>query len=312
MVSSGGHQVARSGQPDSVSTELSALISAAASKDRDNWFPAALELGRKAAADPSLRDQVWREASVNTLGMKFVRIEPGEFVMGPPMQHPLWPSRAHQVRLTQPFYICVTETTNEQYAALYPDHQPDARFSPDGDSPVVNLSWEKVQQFCRELSECEGATYRLPTEAEWEYVCRAGMPSPNRFCFGDNAELLPEYAWYDRRRMSAAPVALLKPNAWGVYDMHGNVLELVEDWFGMDYGAGNEAILIDPTGPPKGMNRTLRGGEWYRRDERGCYCAFRLPWPIIAFRFEPGVPQLRQTIGFRLVTEGGNAKDGSN
>jgi formylglycine-generating enzyme required for sulfatase activity len=284
-------------------TRLSRLISSAASADRDEWFPAARELGRMAASGQSLRDRVWREASINTLGMKFVRIQPGEFVMGPPVQDPLWVSRSHVVRLTQPFYVCVTETTNEQYAELYPDHQPDARFSPDGESPVVGLSWEKVQEFCQELSRREGVKYRLPTEAEWEYVCRAGMPSPHKYCFGDDEALLPEYAWYARRRMSAAPVALLKPNAWGVYDMHGNVLEIVGDWFNTDYGAGNEALLIDPSGPSSGFNHTLRGGEWYIEDLRGCECAFRLSWPLFWFHFKPSAPPLSRTIGFRLVRE---------
>jgi len=290
-------------QEEPGTSELGKLISLAASSDRDDWLPAARELGRIATSDPALRDRVWEEARVNTLGMKFIRIEPGEFVMGPPRQHPLWPNRAHQVRLTRPLYICITETTNAHFATLYPNHQPNARFSPHRDGPVVGLNWDEIQTFCEDLSEREEASYRLPTEAEWEYVCRAGMPSPHLFCFGDSVERLSEYAWYGGRRNAAAPVALLKPNAWGVYDMHGNVLEVVGDWFARDYGAGDKAVLIDPKGPPSSMNHTLRGGEWYLKDVRGCECGFRLPWPLFAFRIDPNTPQFKDTIGFRIVRD---------
>ncbi|HVP12286.1 MAG TPA: formylglycine-generating enzyme family protein [Phycisphaerae bacterium] len=272
--------------------------------DREAWFPAARELGRKAAANPGLRDRIWAEAGVNSLGMKFVRIEPGEFVMGPPYQALLWPREAHRVRLTRPFYICVTETTNEQYAVLRPDRKAESRFSPDPESPVVDLSWDDVQAFCRDLSYREGAVYRLPTEAEWEYVCRAGMPSPHLFCFGDDFSILPEYAWCGGRRSSAAPVALLKANAWGVYDMHGNALELVQDWFSTDFnGAKADAVAVDPEGPSHSFNHTLRGGEWCSPDVRYCECAARMPWPLLELRLYRDVPLGRERIGFRIVRD---------
>lgn len=284
--------------------DLCSLAQAAASADRDVWFPAARLLGQRAASDPSLRDKVWTQARVNTLGMKFVRIEPGEFVMGPPCQHALWTHEAHRVRLTRPFYICVTETTNEQYATLRPDHQPEPRFSPDPESPVVNLSWKDVQAFCRDLSSREGAAYRLPTEAEWEYVCRAGMSSPHRFCFGDDFGLLSEYAWYGGQRMSAARVAMLKPNAWGLYDMHGNVLEIVQDWFSTDYnGAQTDEVAVDPRGSSLAITHTLRGGNWHSKDARGCECGFRYPWPLIDVSLSTSKPKLGQTIGFRIVRD---------
>jgi formylglycine-generating enzyme required for sulfatase activity len=289
--------------------ELCRLIQATCSADRDDWFPAARKLGRIAAADPHSRDRIWAEAGVNTLGMKFVRIEAGEFVMGPPYQNPLWTHEAHRVRLTQPFYICVTETTNEQYEVLRPEHQPEPRFSPDPESPVVDLSWQDVQAFCRDLSDREGARYRLPTEAEWEYVCRAGMPSPHRYCYGDDVDLLAEYAWYGQRRMSAARVAMLKLNAWGVYDMHGNALELVQDWFSSDYGGAQaDTVEIDPQGLSHGFGHTLRGGMWYSRDVRGCECGFRYPWPLLDMHFSKETPSLRQTIGFRIVRDVGPGK----
>jgi formylglycine-generating enzyme required for sulfatase activity len=285
-------------------SDMRRLVLAACSADRNVWFPAARKLGRKAASDPALRDEIWAQARVNTLGMKFVRIEPGEFVMGPPYQNAMWTHESHPVRLTLPFFICVTETTNEQYGASRPGHQPEPRFSPDPECPVAGLSWDDVQAFCRDLSDREGAVYRLPTEAEWEYVCRAGMPSPHLFCFGDDFSILPEYAWCGQRRMSAAPVALLKPNGWGVYDMHGNALELVQDWFSTDFnGARADVVAVDPKGPSDGFNHTLRGGNWSSRDVLACECGFRFPWPFLDLSFWTDIPRLRQTIGFRVVRE---------
>jgi formylglycine-generating enzyme required for sulfatase activity len=284
--------------------ELCRLIQAACSANRDDWLPAARKLGRIAASDHALRDRIWSRAGVNTLGMKFVRIEPGEFVMGPQHWRILWTHEPHAVQLTRPFYICVTETTNEQYAVLRPDHKPEPRFSPAPESPVVDLSWDDVQAFCRDLSEREGTVYRLPTEAEWEYVCRAGMPSPHLFCFGDDISLLPEYGWCGGQRTSAAPVALLKPNAWGVYDMHGNAMELVQNWFSSDYnGARADVVAVDPKGPSDGFNHTLRGGTWYNTDVDICECAFRWPWPWLDLSFSANDPRLRQMIGFRIVRE---------
>ena len=225
--------------------------------------------------------------------------------MGPAYTHPLWPGSAHRVRLTRPFFICVTETTNEHYIMLNPGHSPNTRYSADPESPVVDLSWKQVQTFCGMLSQREGATYRLPTEAEWEYVCRAGMLSPQRFSFGSDYERLPEYAWYGRSRDRASRVAVLRPNAWGVYDMHGNVLELVSDWFSnANYTpAATEEIQVDPRGPKSGLNHTLRGGNWYKLDIRGCECGARYPWPLITFSFRSDAPNLRETIGFRIVRD---------
>lgn len=285
-------------------SELRSLLDNARSAERHVWFPATRELGRRAAADSPSRDRIWAEARVNSLGMKFVRIEPGEFWMGPPYQNALWMREAHAVRVTQPFYICATETTNEQYALLRQGYKPESRFSPDPESPAVDLSWDDVQAFCRDLSDREGAVYRLPTEAEWEYVCRAGMPSPHEFCFGDDINLLAEYAWYGKHQSSAAPVALLKPNAWGVYDMHGNAMEVVQDWFSSDFnGAQTAVVAVDPEGPSDGFNHTLRGGNWYAADVRGCGCSFRYPWPFLDIRLSGNIPRLRQTIGFRIVRE---------
>ncbi len=288
---------------ESESSQIRRAIEAARSPDRSKWFPAARFLGAKAASMPALQGRIWKAASINTVGMKFVRIKPGTFVMGPAYFHPMRPQPAHKVRLTRAFYMCATETTNEQYAILNRGHKPSRRFSPDWEAPVVDLNWDQIQAFCKGLSAREGAVYRLPTEAEWEYVCRAGMPSPHRYCFGDDVEQLSRYAWYGRSRPCASPVALLRSNAWGAYDMHGNVLELVQDWFADYEASAASTVLVDPTGPTHGLMHMLRGGEWWMYDVRGCECGFRYPWPLIALNLNPDRPELRETVGFRVVRE---------
>ena len=126
----------------------------------------------------------------------------------------------------------------------------------------MQVSWEDAQAFIEKLNGQDDASrYRLPREAEWEYACRAG--STTRYSFGDDAGALGEYAWYDENAWRAGAahahqVGQKKPNEWGLYDMHGNVSEWVEDWFG-DYPSG---AVTDPTGPATGSARVNRGGGW--------------------------------------------------
>ncbi|MBU0718800.1 MAG: formylglycine-generating enzyme family protein, partial [Planctomycetes bacterium] len=162
--------------------ELQDLARAASASERDVWWPAAEQLGVLASGNPVLRDEIWRRAQVNTLGMKFVRIEPGEFTMGPDWHRLFNLQRAHKVEITKPFYMEVTEVTNDQFMRVFPKYRADSIYSPDPDSPAVRVSWEQAAEFCKLLSEREGATYRLPTEAEWEYACRAGTTT--RYSFG--------------------------------------------------------------------------------------------------------------------------------
>jgi formylglycine-generating enzyme required for sulfatase activity len=124
------------------------------------------------------------------------------------------------------------------------------------------VSWDDAVEFCRKLSELPGEkstgyVYRLPTEAEWEYACRAGTTT--EYSFGDSKSELGDYAWYDKNSgKTTHPVGGKKPNAWGLYDMHGNVFEWCHDWYG-DYPSGS---VTDPTGAASGSYRVARGGSW--------------------------------------------------
>ena len=140
--------------------------------------------------------------------------------------------------------------------------------SQDGAKPVETVSWDDAVEFCGKLSDQEGVEYRLPTEAEWEYACRAGTTTT--YSFGDDRSRLGEYAWYNGNRTNpnvllsndtAHPVGKLKPNAWGLFDMHGNVKEWCQDRYGNYEGLG--VVSRDPTGPASGDDgRLLRGGSF--------------------------------------------------
>ena len=138
-----------------------------------------------------------------------------------------------------------------------------SRFTGDPQRPVEQVSWEEVQAFIRKLNEKEGGTkYRLPTEAEWEYAARAG--STTAYSFGDNPKQLDKCAWYRANFDSKThPVGQLEPNAWRLYDMHGNVLEWVQDSYGAYATAVADAPVVDPIGPATGEFRVLRGGCWF-------------------------------------------------
>jgi sulfatase modifying factor 1 len=136
------------------------------------------------------------------------------------------------------------------------------------------VSWDDAVAYCKKLSEREGKTYRLPTEAEWEYACRA--ETTTTWSFGDDEKALGDYAWYrenarDIDEKYAHQVELKKPNAFGLYDMHGNVLEWCHDYYEEDYYKQSPAK--DPTGPTSGSSRVLRGGSWsyYSRNTRSAY-----------------------------------------
>jgi formylglycine-generating enzyme required for sulfatase activity len=242
----------------------------------------------------------------NSVGMEFVLIPSGTFIMG---------SRGddyeahnderpqHEVVISRPFYMAVHEVTQSQWEVIMGSNpytmkrtssswdgllsQPGRFIAP---AKPATVSWNDAQEFIRRLNEREGhERYRLPTEAEWEYAARAG--STTAYSFGDDAAFLGRYAWYgeDLVTGSTHPVGQKAPNPWGLYDVHGNVWEWVQDWYAGDYYSISP--VVDPSGPRSGSERVVRGGSWHQTAD-GWRSAFRKKYP----------PDYRGiSIGFRLV-----------
>ena len=199
--------------------------------------------------------------------MSFVWIEPGTFQMGSPdSEEGRWGDEGpvHEVEISAGFWLGTYEVTQEEWEAVMetsPWSGKDYVVSAPS-HPAVYISWDDVQEFIGRLNAEEGeALYRLPSEAEWEYACRAG--STTRWSFGDDASQLTHYAWYYANawnvgKQYAHAVGQKKPNAWGLYDMHGNVWEWVQDWHNARYY--NSSPRVDPLGPSIGSFRVIRGG----------------------------------------------------
>lgn len=196
---------------------------------------------------------------VNSIGMTFLRVNPGEFVMGSPADEVGRDTdeTQHKVRITRPFYLGAYQVTQKQYREVMGDNPSyykggDFPAEQRGDLPVDSVSWFQAMEFCKKLGAKEGRTYRLPTEAEREYACRAGSTGPY---YGGSK--LDDIGWYlSNSDDMTHPVGMLQPNAWGFYDMQGNLWEWCLDWYG-EYPPGD---AVDPTGPPTGTMRVLRGG----------------------------------------------------
>lgn len=208
----------------------------------------------------------------NKLGMEFVLIPAGTFMIGSPKDEPGRYANEiqHRVNLTKAFYMQTTEVTQGQWKAIM-GKNPAAHKGCGDNCPVEQVSWNDVQTFIQKLNQKEGTDrYRLPTEAEWEYACRAG--STTKFCFGDDETKLSAHAWYyDNSGPRPHPVGQKKPNAWGLYDVHGNVREWCQD----RYGFYPSSPVADSTGPSSGtFRRVFRGGSWNDYAER-CRSAFR-------------------------------------
>ncbi len=207
------------------------------------------------------------DRDVNSVGMAFISIPAGEFLMGSADgdadERPV-----HRVRISHPFYLGTYTVTQGQWQAVMGSNP--SRFTGDPQRPVEQVSWDDVQSFLQTLNAREGGTrYRLPTEAEWAYAARAG--STTAYSFGDDAAPLGQYAWYgDNAGRTTHPVGQRQPNAWGLYDMHGHVWEWVQDW----YGAYPAAPAVDPQCPAAGADRVIRGGGWLN-SARGCRSASR-------------------------------------
>jgi hypothetical protein len=227
---------------------------------------------------------------------RFRFVPSGSFMMGSPDGEPGRDDdeTLHEVELSQGSWMADTACTQSLWEAVMGENP--SRFK-GADRPVENVSWEDCQGFVRKLNKSTpGLDFRLPTEAQWEYACRAGTETP--FSFGEN--MTPEQVNYDGNypyaggekgeyREETVAVRSLPPNAWGLYEMHGNVYEWCADWFG-EYPEGR---VIDPAGPPEGGGRVLRGGSWIN-DGGYCRSAYRL-WnhpgdrhDIIGFRLSRG------------------------
>jgi formylglycine-generating enzyme required for sulfatase activity len=189
-------------------------------------------------------------------GMFFVTIPAGTFQMGSPANEQDRSSDEMQhTKTLSSFAMMTTEVTQAQWQAVMGSNPS---YHKGNDRPVEQVSWNDVQAFITKLNRKDpGMGYRLPSEAEWEYACRAG--SKSRWCFGEVEGQLVNHAWYDANSTSTThPVGQLKPNAWGLFDMHGNVWEWCQDWYA-GYGSG---ALRDPRDPDTGSYWVFRGGGW--------------------------------------------------
>ncbi len=218
--------------------------------------------GRRPTAEQRGLTKVGKNASglevlQNSVGMHLVRIPPGEFRMGDdegdPDQRP-----AHRVMLSRAFLLGEAPVTQAEYEAVMGTCS--CRFRGPL-LPVENVSWGGAMLFLRFLGRREGVSYRLPTEAEWEYACRAG--SLTRWPWGDDPKLADGYAWVaDNSNGSTHGVREKRPNAWGLYDMIGNTSEWCADWYHEREYERSPTTPIDPAGPATGAKRVIRGGTW--------------------------------------------------
>lgn len=210
---------------------------------------------------PFITTTTWAQ-DVNSLGIKLVSVASGKFYMGSEREgKDVDESPVHRVTLTTGFRMAATEVTNAQYEAFDPTHRQlrgKGGFSTQDDEAVVFVSYQQATAFCNWLTKKEGKLYRLPTEAEWEYACRAGTISD----FSTGNSLPKEYQKNQMTDRHTAVVSLkvaqTPANAWGLYDMHGNVEEWCLDWYG-PYAAGPQQ---DPVGRASGLYRVSRGGSF--------------------------------------------------
>jgi formylglycine-generating enzyme required for sulfatase activity len=225
-------------------------------------------------------------------GIRFVKIDAGCFLMGrdtelkesSPVELP-----QHRVCFDKPFYLGETEVTQKQWETVMGTNPSKYKSLY---KPVEKVNWNDTQEFIKRLNEKEGKNvFRLPTEAEWEYAARAG--STTLYSYGDKPKELIDYAWFGDEGYGGATHEVAKkiPNPWGLYDMHGNVWEWVQDWYDPNYYQVSPEK--DPKGPETGQYRVYRGGSWVGK-------AVNLRSSL---RYS-GLPVSRSgDIGFRLVRE---------
>ena len=231
--------------------------------------------------EPSKRTSVDLGGGVTML---LVLIPAGEFPMGDESGYES-EKPVHKVKITKPFYLGKYVVTLQQWQAVM-ENKPD----PKGSKLPAGVAWDDCQTFLIKLNAKIGVQegkFVLPTEAQWEYACRAG--STTKYCFGDDEAQLGDYAWYSANMVGTPhPVGEKKPNAWKLYDMHGNVWEWCADWYDPGYYAKSPSD--DPRGPATGTDRVNRGGVWDRA-AWVCRSAFRFSGPAV-----PG-----NCVGFRVA-----------
>jgi formylglycine-generating enzyme required for sulfatase activity len=241
------------------------------------WFDADEARSRQAAAAARLSLPVHEVVDLgDDVNLELILIPAGQFLMGSPAKEKDREGNVaqHRVMITRPFYIGKYEVTQEQWEKVM---GMNPSYFKGGKNPVECVNWDDCQRFLKRLNDLgkEKGRFRLPTEAEWEWACRAGTRT--RFCFGDEEGPLGDYAWYDANSGEPTPpgdypwysahpgcithpVGSKEPNAWGLYDCLGNVQEWCEDWYAEDYYA--KSPRYDPAGPESGRFRVLRGGSW--------------------------------------------------
>jgi formylglycine-generating enzyme required for sulfatase activity len=187
--------------------------------------------------------------------MEFVLIRPGSFVMGT-NNHEYDEGPAHSVTISRPFYLAKFEVTQAQWARVTGSNPSHFR----GETlPVDTVSWLDCQRFLTAATQLTGRRFSLPTEAQWEFACRAGATT--EYAFGDEPGQLTDHAWYSgNSALSTHPVGTKQPNRWGLHDMHGNVYEWCADWY--SEAPYDNSASTDPVGPATGRRRVLRGGAW--------------------------------------------------
>jgi formylglycine-generating enzyme required for sulfatase activity len=234
----------------------------------------------------------------NSIGMKFNEIPAGTFLMGSPKTEKDREDNEtqHAVTISKSFYMQTTEVTQGQWKAVMGTEpwKGEDDVKEGSNYPATYVSSDEALAYCKKLSEKEGKKYRLPTEAEWEYACRAGTKTT--WSFGNDEKVLGDYAWYAKNayyadEQYAHQVGLKKPNPFGLFDMHGNVRNWCHDFYGKDYYKQSPAK--DPTGPASGSFRVLRGGA-VANHTRGTCSAVRLRSVAVGSNGD---------FGFRLVRE---------
>ncbi|MDR1086575.1 MAG: formylglycine-generating enzyme family protein [Deltaproteobacteria bacterium] len=252
------------------------------------WFRLAAAIFFLGAGGPAALAAA-ESAYTNSIGVEFVLIPSGSFMMGADKNFEDASddeTPRHRVTISQPIYLGKYEVTQGEWVKVMGSNP--SRFK-GRSNPVENVSWDDAIEFIRRLNQKEGhSRYRLPTEAEWEYAARAGSTSV--YSFGEDAGQLGLYAWYDGNSgRSTQPVGQKEPNAWGLYDIHGNVYEWVNDWYEENYYRSSPGT--NHAWPSSGFLRVLRGGSW-NSSTRDCRSAYR----------SSGTPGSRGgDLGFRLA-----------